>query len=125
MAHLEEDPEPDASLIRLSLSDPERFTGIVERHAEALHRYFSKRSPHSALDDLVSETFLTAFRSRQNYDLSYLDARPWLFGIATNVLRHHRRSEGRRIARMGRWRVEESEQDRTDEVESSWWLMRK
>jgi RNA polymerase sigma-70 factor (ECF subfamily) len=118
MAHLEEDPEPDASLIRLSLGDPERFTGIVERHAEALHRYFSKRSPHSALDDLVSETFLTAFRSRQNYDLSYLDARPWLFGIATNVLRHHRRTEGRRIARLGRWHVDESEQDRTDEVES-------
>ncbi len=118
MAHLGEDPEPDASLIRLSLSDPERFTGVVERHAEALHRYFSKRSPHSALDDLVSETFLTAFRSRQNYDTSYLDARPWLFGIATNVLRHHRRSEGRRIARIGRWHSPESEQDRTEEVES-------
>ncbi len=118
MAHLGEDPEPDASLIRFSLSDAERFTGIVERHAEALHRYFSKRSPHSVLDDLVSETFLTAFRSRQNYDFSYPDARPWLFGIATNTLRHHRRSEGRRIARMGRWHVEDSEQDRTDEIES-------
>ncbi len=119
MANLREDPEPDASLIRLSLSDPERFTSIVERHGEALHRYFSKRAPHSALDDLVSDTFLTAFRSRQNYDLSYLDARPWLFGIATNVLRHHRRSEGRRIARMGRRRAEEPEQDRTEDIESS------
>lgn len=118
MAHIGENPEPDASLIRLSLSDPERFTIVVERHAEALHRYFSKRSPHSVLEDLVSETLLAAFRSRQNYDFSYLDARPWLFGIATNILRHHRRSEGRRTARLSRWRVEESEEDRTEDVES-------
>lgn len=119
MAHLGEGTQPDASLIRRSLDDPDQFTSIVERHAEAIHRYFSKRSPHSAVDDLVSETFMAAFRSRQHYDFSYLEARPWLFGIATNVLRHFRRSEGRRIARLSSWRVQESEQDRTEEVESS------
>jgi len=120
MAHRGEGTQPDdASLIRRSLSDPEQFTSIVERHAQAIHRYLSKRAAHSALDDLVSETFLAAFRSRQHYDFSYLDARPWLFGIATNVLRHFRRSEGRRIARMSSWRVQESEQDRTEEIESS------
>jgi RNA polymerase sigma factor (sigma-70 family) len=118
MAHSGEDPEPDSSLIRLSLNDSERFTTIVERHAEALHRYLSKRAPKSAVDDLLADTLLTAFRSRENYDLSYLDARPWLFGIATNIVRHHRRSEGRRIARMKQWRIEDTERDRTEEVES-------
>ncbi len=51
------------------------------------------------------ETFVVAFRSRDAYNLQEGSARPWLFGIATNLLRHHRRSEARRLhayARTGR-----------------------
>jgi RNA polymerase sigma factor (sigma-70 family) len=97
MSESEDDPMRDASLIRLSLKDPDHFKTIFERHGPALHRYLSKRARRSVVDDLVSETFISAFRSRHNYDFSYADARPWLFGIATNTVRHHQRSEVRRL----------------------------
>src|SRR6202034_2169840 len=46
-------------------------------------------------EDLVAETFIVAFRVRGSFDLTAKSARPWLYGIATNVLRHHFRTEGR------------------------------
>ncbi len=113
-----DDLSSDASLIRLSQTHPESFTGIFERHAESLRHFLSRGAPHAVLDDLVSETFLTAFRGREKYDFSYVDARPWLFGIATNITRHHWRSEGRQGARMARLRVDESADEMADEVES-------
>jgi DNA-directed RNA polymerase specialized sigma24 family protein len=36
---------------------------------------------------------LAAFGKRRGYDLSYADARPWLYGIATNLIGQHRREE--------------------------------
>ena len=118
MSRPSDDLGSDASLIRLSLTHPETFTGIFERHAESLRHFLSRSAPHAVLDDLVSETFLTAFRSRESYDFSYVDARPWLFGIATNVTRHHWRSEGRQIARLARLREDESTDEMADEVGS-------
>ena len=41
----------------------------------------------------MADTFLAAFRQRDRYDLSRTDARPWLYGIATNLVGRHRRSE--------------------------------
>ena len=118
MSSRSDDQGSDASLIRLSQTHPESFTGIFERHAESLRHFLSRSAPHAVLDDLVSETFLTAFRGRESYDSSYGDARPWLFGIATNVSRHHWRSVGRQAARMARLRVDESTDEIADEVES-------
>jgi RNA polymerase sigma-70 factor (ECF subfamily) len=90
----------DADLVAASLRDPQRFALLFDRHARAVHRYVASRARHGDVDDVVSETFVTAFRSRARYDQVYDDARPWLLGIATNVLRHHRRSEGRRLTRL-------------------------
>lgn len=89
----------DAEVIRSSLSDPELFSGIFERHADSVLRYLTKRVGPVPAEDLVGETFVTAFRSRKNFDLSRQDARPWLFGIATNVCRHYWRSAQRQVRR--------------------------
>jgi RNA polymerase sigma factor (sigma-70 family) len=86
----------DADVIRASLEDPHRFGLIFERHAPALHRYVARRVDPSRVDDVLSETFVAAFRNRHRYDVGYPDARPWLYGIATNMLRHQHRSESRR-----------------------------
>jgi RNA polymerase sigma factor (sigma-70 family) len=94
--------EGDAAIIGASGEDPPQFGAIFARHAEAVHRYLSRRLEYSAVDDALSETFVTAFRSRHRYDPAYPDARPWLFGIATNVVHHHRRAEGRRRALVAR-----------------------
>jgi RNA polymerase sigma factor (sigma-70 family) len=53
-------------------------------------------------EDLASETFVVAFRRRRSYDLARNDARPWLFGIAVNLLRDHRRTEERRLRAYAR-----------------------
>jgi RNA polymerase sigma factor (sigma-70 family) len=50
----------------------------------------------------VAETFLTAFRVRQRYDLGRPDARPWLYGIAANMIGRHRRAEVRRLKALAR-----------------------
>lgn len=44
-------------------------------------------------DDIMSETFVVAFEKRDTFDAQYADARPWLLGIATRLLRKHARVE--------------------------------
>ncbi|MEU4404485.1 RNA polymerase sigma factor [Streptosporangium sp. NPDC023963] len=85
----------DAEVIRLSLRDQERFAEIFHRYFAAIHRYASARLGADAADDVAADTFLAAFRQRERYDLSRRDARAWLFGIATNLIRRHRRDEVR------------------------------
>jgi len=91
----------DAQQIEASFTNPDAFTTLFERHAGPLHRYVLSRVGRPDAEDLVGETFATAFRSRRTYDLSRPDARAWLFGIATNLARHYWRSEGRRLRRDG------------------------
>jgi DNA-directed RNA polymerase specialized sigma24 family protein len=86
----------DATVIERSLTEPDRFALVFDRHAPHIHRYLARRVGQQAADDLVAETFLTAFRKRTRYDPSHPDARPWLYGIATNLVSQHRREEIRR-----------------------------
>jgi DNA-directed RNA polymerase specialized sigma24 family protein len=88
----------DDALIRASLEQPEVFGQLYDRHATVVHRYLTSRVGVESADDLLSEVFVTAFRCRTSYDVKITDAVPWLLGIATKVVRHHRRSEGRRSA---------------------------
>jgi RNA polymerase sigma factor (sigma-70 family) len=83
----------DAEVIERSWREPERFAVLFDRHAPLIHRYAARRIGAEAADDLVAETFLTAFGKRRRYDTGYPDARPWLYGIATNLIGQHRRDE--------------------------------
>jgi RNA polymerase sigma factor (sigma-70 family) len=85
----------DAAVIESSWLEPERFAVLFDRHAPHIHRYLARRAGRQVADDLVAETFLTAFAKRDRYDLGYSDARPWLYGIATNLVSQHRRDEAR------------------------------
>ncbi len=85
----------DAAVIESSWLEPERFAVLFDRHAPHIHRYLARRAGRQVADDLVAETFLTAFAKRDRYDLGYSDARPWLYGIATNLVGQHRRDEAR------------------------------
>jgi RNA polymerase sigma factor (sigma-70 family) len=83
----------DGLLIARSLCGaPDAFAEIVERHEVALHNYLSRRAGYQAADDLLGEVWVRAFGARHGYDTSHGDARPWLYGIARNVLRAHWRS---------------------------------
>jgi RNA polymerase sigma factor (sigma-70 family) len=95
----------DALTIEESLADPERFAGLFDRYADEIHRYVSRRlGPEnvSAADDVTAETFLAAFRKRARYDRSRPDARPWLYGMAANLIAKHHRSEVRRLRALAR-----------------------
>jgi RNA polymerase sigma-70 factor (ECF subfamily) len=89
--------DDDASFIERSRRDPEAFTEIFRRHAPDIARYVTRRLGGGAADDIVAETFLMAFRQRDRYDLGYRNARPWLYGIATNLMRRHVRTEVRQL----------------------------
>jgi RNA polymerase sigma-70 factor (ECF subfamily) len=89
--------EDDAAIIEYSIRDPERFGVIFDRHAPYIDRYLARRLGPEVAGDLTAETFLAAFRRRHRYDLGRRDARPWLYGIATNLVGQHRRDEGRQF----------------------------
>ena len=85
----------DAAVIESSWREPERFAVLFDRHAPHIYRYLARRAGRQVADDLVAETFLAAFAKRDRYDLGHADARPWLYGIATNLVGQHRRDEAR------------------------------
>jgi RNA polymerase sigma factor (sigma-70 family) len=89
----------DAAIIERSVAVPECFAEIYDRHAEGIYRYAARRLGQQAAADVMSEVFLAAFRNRQRYDTGRDDARPWLYGIAINVISQYQRAQ-RRHARM-------------------------
>jgi RNA polymerase sigma-70 factor (ECF subfamily) len=83
--------------------DPAPIEPLYRAHFDAIYRYASCRVGREVALDVAAETFTQALRSLGRLDPER-DARAWLFGIAANVLRHHRRAEARRLhayARVG------------------------
>lgn len=92
----------DAELIASSLGDGERFLHVFERHYDRIRFYLQRRAGISVGEELAAQTFEVAFAKRENYDQSWPSAEPWLFGIATNLLRNHERSQIRWKRALGR-----------------------
>jgi RNA polymerase sigma-70 factor (ECF subfamily) len=88
-------PEPtDGELIHASLEDPSAFEGVFERHYDVVRRYAQRRVGSSTGEEVAARTFLVAFERRARFrPPASGSARPWLLGIATNILRHHVRDE--------------------------------
>jgi RNA polymerase sigma-70 factor (ECF subfamily) len=74
----------------------EPFAELFDRHFDAVYSYLRRRAGDVA-EDLAAETFARALATRERYDAGRGEPRAWLFGIATNVLHGHRRSEARRL----------------------------
>jgi len=92
----------DADAISRSLAEPELFESVFRRHHAAIHAYLARRLGSEHADDVAAEVFVIAFRSRASYAPLTADARPWLYGIATNLARHHWRAESRRLSALAR-----------------------
>ncbi|MFG2066199.1 RNA polymerase sigma factor [Micromonospora tulbaghiae] len=105
----------DGDLIHGSVTEPERFAPLFDRHAVAVHRYLARRIGPPA-DDLLAETFLVAFRRRAAYRPD-VGVRPWLFGIATNLLRRHVRAEERRYRALARLAAAETQPGIEDAID--------
>lgn len=100
------DSETDASFIAASLAEPEVFGALFDRHARVLFRYLVRRIGPDEADTLLGEVFRIAFEKRATYDCDRPAARPWLYGIATNLVAKHRRSEARRMQATARLRAQ-------------------
>lgn len=83
--------ETDGTLIERSVRHgrPDAFVEVVRRHELAVHGFLARRARQVA-DDLLGEVWTRAFAGRDGFDPGrHQDARPWLYGIARNVLRAH------------------------------------
>jgi RNA polymerase sigma-70 factor, ECF subfamily len=89
-----------------SRTDAGSFVGIFDRHFQSIYRYALRRAGEAVAEDIASETFLVAFDRRNSYRTDQLDARPWLFGIATNLMRRRRRAEESTLRAYARSGVE-------------------
>lgn len=103
-------PDSDALLLRKAASgNPAAFPDLLRRHGQAIHAYLARRVGRDAADDLLSEVFVRAYAARRHYDERSHDARPWLYGIARNVLREHWRRAGAMEASAELFGVADSE----------------
>lgn len=83
-------------------ADTAHFEELFDRHARELLRYCFRRTADAALaEDAVSIVFLEGWRRRADLRRD-TDARPWLYGIATNVVRQQWRSRRRHAAAVAR-----------------------
>ncbi|GAB3966963.1 RNA polymerase sigma factor [Actinoallomurus acanthiterrae] len=92
----------DAAVIERSWHEPDRFRVIYDRYFPEIYRYVAGRLGRDVADDVAAETFLAAFRKRDRFDPARGAVRPWLFGIATNLVGQYRRDESRRYAALAR-----------------------
>jgi RNA polymerase sigma-70 factor (ECF subfamily) len=87
---------------RVQSGDSEAFGVVFDRYARSIYNYcFRQLGDWGAAEDITSIVFLEALRKREASVHSEL-LRPWLFGIATNVLRNARRAQRRHAAALAR-----------------------
>ncbi|WP_214110749.1 RNA polymerase sigma factor [Acrocarpospora catenulata] len=81
---------------RVRAGDPDAFAELFDAHAPVLYRHAARMtgSPAEA-EDVVSLTFLEAWRLRARVRPDGDSLQPWLFGIAVNVLRNTTRAARR------------------------------
>jgi DNA-directed RNA polymerase specialized sigma24 family protein len=96
----------DAQIMAASVEDPSVFAQIYDRHAETTLRFLVRCVGLDVAEGLMGETFRIAFEGRGTFDQPSPNARPWLYGIASNLLLEHRRSEARPLRANARLAAE-------------------
>lgn len=83
---------PDNELLRQSVTRPDLLGVLYERHAAAVFRHLARRVGATPAEDLLGEVFVIALEARLRFRPHESgSALPWLYGIAANVVRAHRR----------------------------------
>lgn len=93
----DEPVNPEAALVEAAQrGDKAAFATIVQLHQGAIYGYFCARLVESSdAEDLCQEVFLRCYLGREKFGRA-VAIRPWLIGIARNLLREHARRKHRR-----------------------------
>ncbi|GAA0692133.1 hypothetical protein GCM10009548_75150 [Streptomyces malaysiensis subsp. malaysiensis] len=88
---------------RVRAGDPDAFRQLFDEYASVVYRHAVRLTGDWAMaDDIVSLTFLEAWRLRERLFPGDDSPRPWLLGIATNVTRNTARAARRHQAALAR-----------------------
>jgi RNA polymerase sigma-70 factor (ECF subfamily) len=114
----------DETLWQASVDGDQRaFAALYERHAGSIYNYLFRRlADWSEAEDLTAVVFLEAFRRRKAVVVLEGKLLPWLYGIATNVLRNRRRALWRHrdlVARLERHPASDSTPDVAERAEAA------
>ncbi|MFJ8537390.1 RNA polymerase sigma factor [Streptomyces sp. NPDC093591] len=102
---------------RIRAGDHNAFGELFDAYARSVYNHaYRLTGEWSTAEDVVSLTFLEAWRLRERLDEEGGSPRPWLLGIATNVTRNTRRATRRHAAALARLPREETVRDFADEV---------
>jgi len=98
---------------RIRAGDRDAFAEVFDLYARALYNHgFRLTADWSLADDVMSTTFMEAWRLRERLDPDGGSVRPWLLGIATNIARNLRRGDRRyRAAAMACAQLDQVEPD--------------
>lgn len=85
----------EALMEQFCAGDGKAFDALFSRHAAPVRGYLAKLTGDGALaDDLAQVTFLSLVRARGRF-MPGAKFKPWLYAIATNAARDHRRRHAR------------------------------
>lgn len=94
----------DAALLQAAIDDPDAFGLFYDRHAQPVLQFLYRRTDSAeTAADLCAETFAAAFVQRRRFRDTGTTARPWLYGIAKNLLGHYLRRQ--RVSERYRRRI--------------------
>ncbi|PKN47773.1 MAG: hypothetical protein CVU59_01670 [Deltaproteobacteria bacterium HGW-Deltaproteobacteria-17] len=80
--------------------DRSAITILYDRFHQRVARFIYRLNGRDQVEDLVQATFLEVVRGNTIYD-GRGSVTTWLFAIATNIVRHHRRSFARKVRLAG------------------------
>jgi len=102
---------------RIRAGDHDAFGELFDAYARSVYNHsYRLTGDWAQAEDVVSLTFLDAWRLRDKLDEEGGSLRPWLLGVATNVTRNTRRAARRHAAAVARLPRDEVERDFADEV---------
>ncbi|WP_344962822.1 RNA polymerase sigma factor [Streptomyces thioluteus] len=83
--------------------DRDAFAELYEEHARTVYNHaYRLTGDWSTAEEVMSETFLEAWRTRDRLEPEGDSLRPWLMGIATNKARNANRGLRRKLAFLAR-----------------------
>lgn len=103
-------PSDERLLHAVRDGDERAFEALYEQHADTIYNYLFRRlADWSEAEDLTAVVFMEAFRRRGDAVVIEGKLLPWLYGIATNVLRNRRRTQWRNRRLLSRLAHEPTE----------------